>query len=330
MTAKEYLLSLGFGEKKVDQITKKISIKEAEEVDAKLNGYQNLLGATRSEVVKMAKLVPAMLSYDIDSESPTSVKNKIVNYSKIFDILPEKVIRMVKNYPALLCLDTISESKTSVKGKIKAYSKILSLDEEEVLSIIKMCPTLLDYGVQEEQSNVIYDKVMTFQEILGVDKSDVVKMIMRNPSLLCMDTISEKPSSMKSKIKNLLKFVPVQKIIENPTLLNCPPNRLKLRYLLLSDLHEDVFSTRYLMMSEQVSFARRCYLQERGIKPTVGKICASKMDFERLYGEVDVARYPITPEVVAKIEEAYKNRTGEEMLLNEAEKRATIENYEQF
>ncbi len=328
MTLREYLSKLKFADKKIEIIIEKCRLSDDEDGIAyfnnKIEEYQRLLKATRSEILRMARLIPQVLSCAVNDDSATSAKNKIAHYCEILHLPLDVACQKVRTHPSLLCLDTIAEDGTSVKGKIRDYEKILGISHEDAIKIIGIAPALLSYDTVGEAEPAVKGKVNSYCKILGRCKNDIVQMILRNPSILGLDTKGDTQTSVKTKIGILTKFIPVETIVENPTILNAPAQRVKLRYLILSDLWNDEFPYRYLMQSEQVSYARRCYLKEKGKKLTLRRICCSKSDFEKFVGEIDISQYPITEEVINNLEAKYFEREGVELCLTDEEKQATL------
>jgi hypothetical protein len=274
----------------------------------------------------MIKRNPVMLDLDTQegSVSDTSVRKKLKDFEKILKTTSEVVVKMGKSYPPMLNCDTVSESDTSVKGKISAYKGLLKATEEEVLNILKIFPATLGYDTSGEGDTSIQSKIEDYQHILKISEEEAINMIKIAPVLLGLDTKSIEQKAVKTKVKVLLSFIPKEKIIENPILLTFPAQRVKLRYIILSDLYDDLFLSRHLMTSEQLTFARRCYLKERGFKATLSKVITSKNDFAKKYGVFDPKKYPLTSEAITQLEIDYAKRTGDNLILTEEERKATL------
>ena len=183
----------------------------------------------------------------------------------------------------------------------------------------------------------VKSKLEFYHKELNLNQDDLTKFFLRYPQTIVFDTVSDTPTSAKSKL-NVFDMLGVDRknIVEHPFLLIYPAMRLRFRYMLTSEFFDDeqIFGSQMLATNEAAIYARYQYFKEtfKKVKDHSNNLVATEKKFEKVYniktGDL-IKKYPITEDVIKQVEEDYNNRnkndkSHKQISLTELEKEAVL------
>ena len=183
----------------------------------------------------------------------------------------------------------------------------------------------------------VKSKLEFYHKELNLNQDDLTKFFLRYPQTIVFDTVSDAPTSAKSKLKVFdMLGVDRENIVEHPFLLIYPAMRLRFRYMLTSEFFgdEQIFNTQVLATNEAAIYARYQYFKEnfKKVEDHSKNLIATEKKFEKVYNiktEDLIKKYPITEDVIKKVEEDYnarskKDKIHKQISLTELEKEAVL------
>jgi len=209
----------------------------------------------------------------------TMYNNVLRNYNWLVELYGKSnVIKITKNSPMIYGLNI-----ENMNQKINFLME-LGYSRADVIKITKKYPII--YGIN---TNTI-KQIIKYMELLGYNENDEIEMIKLHPSLLGYDM-----ANIKKKIKDIAKLGYSYKEVIKMTK-NCPQLygysieniREKIGFYDSINMHElAVKPSMYLMQSVNLSYARYCFYQDKGINITMdnhAKLFCSDKAFEKIYG----------------------------------------------
>lgn len=327
---KHYLTTLGMEARAMERALRKHTARDLALVQPKIEAYQKLLHVDQKTVVKLIAKFPAMLGYDVDSDSPTSVKNKMQNFQTILQIDARTVEKMIIAAPQILGFDTINDTPTSIKSKVKDYQRVLHADDKTLRHMVTIFPNMLGYDVVSDSPTSTANKVQFLKAALGVDDQTLLQMLVKAPVLLAMDTTGTGPSSLSAKIAKLNHVIPADKLRECittcPMVFTVPAQAFKIRYLLAENVGAmGKFLKKGFMTNQNKVWARACYFSRFPSVYNPNNVYRDEKQFSRCFGvkSVDLMqRYPLDQAAVYQIEKTYLMKTGNLLTLDQQERAA--------
>ena len=311
-TLPSYLRSqFGFSDKNIEDILSKTTMRDKDLVKQKIDLYKEIFKVTDKELGMLVKGFPPILSYDINSEGPTSVKSKIKFYKETFNLTDAEIGKMIKSFPNILGYDINSEEPTSIKSKIKFYKESLNLTDAEIGKMIKCFPSILGCDIFSEEPTSIKSKIKFYKETFNLSDAEIGKMIKNSPSVLGLD-ITGGATSVNAKIQKLNEMGFLDKfIVNNPKMLSFPVQGLKIRYMLfkINDANRNQIGN-FLMVNEKVVYARRRYMLGKNISIKSYPYYRQKRfhKFCPYTKEELIAKYPLTQEKALEVQEEYNKK----------------------
>ncbi len=326
----QYLTTFGLDTRAMEKVLRKNTARDLALVQPKIDAYQKLLHADQKTMVRLITKFPAMLGYDVDSDSPTSVKNKMENFQTILQLSESAVAKMILGAPMILGYDTINDTPTSIKGKVKDYQKVLQADTKTLSRMITMLPSMLCYDVTSDSPTSTASKVQFLKASLGVDHQTLLQMLAKAPVLLAMDTNSTGPQSLTAKIKKLNAVIPADKlrtcITTCPTIFTVPAQVFKIRYMLAENVGAMTkFLKKGFLTGQDKVWARTCYLERFPGVFSPNNVYRDEKQFSNCFGikSTDLMqRHPLNAAAVYQIEKTYLMKTGDLLTLDQQERTA--------
>lgn len=326
----EYLGTLGLDDRATAKVlTKKNAQRSLDAIQRKVADYQLLLQVDEKTLGKLLTKFPAMLSYDTNGDSPTSIKNKIKEMQAILHTDDKTVAKMVISLPSLFGFDITGNSATSLRGKIKAYQTVLKTDEATVRKMMIAMPSLIGCEIIGDSPASITNKLKFLKSSFQVDDRALTQMLVKAPVLLALDAVGDGPKSLATKINKFKQLMPLDQLREhiayNPALLTVPAQAIKIRYMLAEDIGlTSVFLQKGFLTSQSKVWARACYMSHliRGVFK-MNNIYREESTFNHTFGVKSadlMKRYPLDQAAVHKIETTYLRKTGNLLTLDQQER----------
>lgn len=325
-----YLTTLGMDTRATEKVLRKNTARETTLVQQKMADYQTLFQIDQPTLFKLIRKFPAMLGYDVLSDSPTSVKSKMKNFQTLLQTDAKTVAKMLIAVPTILGYDTVNDTPTSIKGKFKQYQTILHTDAKTLRHMITIFPAMLGYDTVSDNPTSVSSKCEYLKTSLQIDDQTLLKMLTKAPILLAMDTTSTGPSSLTAKIQKLKAVMPAEQmretIITCPTIFTVPAQAFKIRYMLAEN--NDVmpyFLHKGFMTNQEKVWARACHLAHHLGILNPSNVYRDEKQFNRIFGvkSADLMRaYPLNQTAVACIEHRYYVKTGHSLTLDQQERAA--------
>lgn len=333
------------------------------EVEAKIEFYSRLLDITNQEATKIIAKNLELLGSDINSMSPTSIKRKVKFYRTLFNVEDKRLQGILKKYPPLLTLDIKGKTPTSVQQKIIDISGVLGITEEEFIKILISAPSVigydpttiarkkkdykdllnltddefknliitrpgaLEYDVSTTKSTSLAKKLEIYKGALNLTGEELKELIFSNKGLLGASIDETKPTGFQSKMATILEYVPKEALIENPMLLTRAPERLKIKYMMLSKYDKEVFRSNTTMVSEQTLYSRIKFLERNGFKVHLSSLGRGEKEFKERYcktAQIDYQEDILDQNAIKEIESEYNKTADKKLFLTEAEIKATL------
>lgn len=301
-------------------------------VPEKIRFYQSVLMLSDEETLKFIKRFPMLLGYDIYSNKPSSIQSKLNFYKSLLQLDDSEIATFIKKLPQLLSYDLgigeeHSQNPSAITSKYEFYKNTLNLTDEQLNHVIKQFPFLLSYDTVSNNPKSVKEKLAFYQRKLNLTDEELHRFISEAPCALGYDTLTNLPTSANAKIDKLLEIGTIEDIKKNPRCLCLPAQKVKIRAMLISDLVDDLIGSNNLMIREQKLYARRTFFENRNIPVTWTELFRNEREFEKVYNvssEVLMQIYPLTKDVLKKIEEDYNKHAKRKLTLSEDEKIAIL------
>lgn len=318
----EYLIKCGLNYDSAYKIMDGTTIRGTAIIEHKLRFYDKLFNLSRPETLKIIVKFPQLLGMDVFMDDPTAVKTKLSYYVRRFGLSGYELTKILKNFPGILNYDVSDCSATSVPKKFETYINKLDLSEEELRHIFIAYPRMLSIGAKGGK-NSIKKRIEFYKEELEADAEELKYVLLKAPAILGFDINSNSPTSAKRKLKALKEIFTTDEIKKNPILLALPACKIKFRYMLLYPYEKNLAEKGGLMLNERVAFSRICHLKERRVKPTLSRISYPEIVFNARQGKI-TKEYPLTLEVIKRVQDYYNSLTIKSLYLEEDEVRAIL------
>ena len=222
---------------------------------------------------------------------------------------------------ANIILHVTFKDEQKVLDKAKFYQQEFDLSRTDFIKMLKVLPTLLNLSEESVKA-----KANFYQQEFDLNRAEFIKMLKGLPVLLSL--LEE---SVKEKHKQILDLnIPKSVIIKNPNILTVPTNTLKVRYTILRQVatREDILSKIWFMTSQDKTYARLRYLQNKSNKIKISHLLQDEKRFVNAYGVESkelMKIYKLTPEAIHKMQEVLEDGEMEEF--GEEEKQFINEEY---
>ena len=275
--------------------------------------YKDIFGLDDAQMAKVLERSMALLTYDCETDSPTSVRSKIDFFEKVLGFTHQDFTEMFVSFPAILSYSTVNQD--ALIGKINYFKNTFGYTNAELRKLLHNRPYILGYDCTSKSPTSIPAKITKYAELLNVDESVVKDLIKRVPTLLDYDCFSNSNTSVSTKITYLQQMgFDSSFIVEDPSILGANMKKIKFRYMLLSTiLFDNQFThSKWFAYDESKIYARYKYCLNNCIPYTFSTLVKGSNDILSPIDDL-VKKYPITPDVVVEIEAKYHALTNKKL-----------------
>ena len=254
---------------------------------------------------------------------PGGKAEKILDYlSKELNLAQRHIKKMLINYPQLVNLECNEE----FKERVKFWKEMSEQGNIPFDKFITRHTRFLGQSVSPEIPNSMYNRFQFYINKFNISNKNLMNQIYKFPNFFSLDLDKNKPNCVQNKIEKYNEVGIDDTVIKgNLKILGAPLQKIKLRFLLYKylGLTKAEYLNSKFMFNEAKLYARGRYIYDT--KANVSLFDVTEAEFVKLTNKkiADLMEiYPLTEDVVHKIEYNYNFTRENKIYLNDSELKA--------